>query len=332
MWVRAGVELASNGPVAQDIECVQGLSQPYVLVDPDEHAGPDPASVGEPRVRVIVDVADQLVSAQSGIPPPPQDHRRPIRVFGLHRRGSGFQYLLEVHALHSRAGGNRDNWDAHSRRNVADVRSWPLSAGHWRLSNSPIPAVGGLALPTRWRRSKFPLADVRRQLRRCGRNALASAGRACFVKECFIPGAVIDAVEHQAMQVDVQIGRRAKALDERDATTLPASAAFRLSPAGLHRKPVITHCTMRSTGVSNSEWVAKRIPSGIGNDSLTQAQGRPGCVSGRAGAVKRRRPAVRRVCMTNSRIRALPGTGFRTTGRQRWPCRRGPTSGSSSGT
>ena len=46
---------------------------------------------------------------------------------------------------------------------------------------------------------------------------LIAAGGACCVKDRFIPAAAIDAVEHQAMQVDVQIGRRAEALDERDA-------------------------------------------------------------------------------------------------------------------
>ena len=46
---------------------------------------------------------------------------------------------------------------------------------------------------------------------------LIAVGGACFVKERFIPGAAIDAVEHQAMKVDIQIGRRAEAPDERDA-------------------------------------------------------------------------------------------------------------------
>ena len=51
---------------------------------------------------------------------------------------------------------------------------------------------------------------------------LIAVGGACLVKEHFIPAAVIDAVEHQAVQVDVQIGRRTKALDERDAACLGA--------------------------------------------------------------------------------------------------------------
>jgi len=58
---------------------------------------------------------------------------------------------------------------------------------------------------------------------------LVAGGGARFVKEWLVSRAAIDAVEHQAMQVDVQIGRRVKALDQSDRTGL-SCAPFQSRP------------------------------------------------------------------------------------------------------
>ena len=45
-------------------------------------------------------------------------------------------------------------------------------------------------------------------------NFAGAIGRACFLELRFVCGAAIDPIEHQTMQMDVEIGGRAKALDE----------------------------------------------------------------------------------------------------------------------
>ena len=52
---------------------------------------------------------------------------------------------------------------------------------------------------------------------------------------------------------------------------LPAWTAYRFRPACSSRERATTQCTMRSIGVSNSRWAAKRIRSGIGNDNTVTA-------------------------------------------------------------
>jgi hypothetical protein len=89
-------------------------------------------------------------------------------------------------------------------------------------------------------------------------------------------GAPNHLVEHPAVQVDVRFSAEP---NRWISVTLPASAAPRLRPACSTRNPVMTRCTMPSTGVSNSGWGANRIPSGIGNDSthcLTGTRGMTG--------------------------------------------------------
>ena len=72
----------------------------------------------------------------------------------------------------------------------------------------------------------------------------------------------VHAVQHQAVKVDVQVGSRAKALDERDCAAVGPSSALR--PDGPSRWRVITRCTTCSTGVTSLGCAASSRRSGMG--------------------------------------------------------------------
>src|SRR3954471_23208572 len=76
--------------------------------------------------------------------------------------------------------------------------------------------------------------------------------------------AAIHAIKHQAMQMNVEMGRRAEALDERDRTAVSLAAfASRL----FDQKGGNDTMDVCNSGESRSGWAANRMRSGIGNES-----------------------------------------------------------------
>ena len=106
---------------------------------------------------------------------------------------------------------------------------------------------------------------------------LSAGGRTRLLEDRFAPGAPIHAVEHQAMQMNVQVGGRAESLDEGDRAGV-GCGAFQVCL--LEQKPRDdAGWMMRSASVRSSGCAANRTRNGIGSDSTHCRTGTRGITS-----------------------------------------------------